>query len=248
MTRIFSTSLLLLTITLTCTDARAQNYAVSSFNGELSALATKIDGPEDFKIYAASVNGNIPLAGYLGLNLYATRGHGKVVSVSTSLDYSYDYLRYAVSPFIRDPKLGFIGLSVAHTTFDYDGRFTKAKQKDLSLLAAGYFGPMTLSATGTRSQDPDGIGTDQNYSWIDAVWYALPDFLIDVTAGFKDAKDSYTIAFEHQPSTMLPQFSYGLGYSWNNYDSKTILLTLTYRFAEKKSLMRRYREDLFGPR
>jgi hypothetical protein len=76
-----------------------------------------------------------------------------------------------------------------------------------------------------------------------------PDFLIDITAGFKDAKDGYGIAFEHQPSSISPNLSYGLGYSWdNNRDDKTILFVLSYRIAEKKSLIKRYREDLFGPR
>jgi hypothetical protein len=76
-----------------------------------------------------------------------------------------------------------------------------------------------------------------------------PDFLIDITAGFKDAKDGYGIAFEHQPSSISPNLSYGLGYSWdNNRDDKTILFVLSYWIAEKKSLIKRYREDLFGPR
>lgn len=254
MTRIFSTGLLL-TVTLACTDARAQNNAVSAFNGDINALASKIyenstDINTNIQIYGVSANGNIPLVGYLGLNLYVARGTGEY-ELPLLAGVGYDYLLYAVSPFVRDPKLGLVGVSVGRTELDFDGAppGSTLKQNDLSLLVAGYLGPVTFSATGTRTQDVDNIFTDQNYVWADAVWYVTPDILLDITVGFKEAKHSYVIALEHQPSSILPNMSYGLGYSWDNgTDEKTIFLALTYRFAEKKSLMKRYREDLFGPR
>jgi hypothetical protein len=151
----------------------------------------KVDSTDaDIQIYAASANGNIPLPGYLGVNLYVAGGHGDVKSVS--LDCSYDYLRYAVSPFVRNPMLGLIGLSYGRTTFsNLDAPFAASSLSDTNLgaLAAGYFGPATIFASYTQLQDVDNIRADRNNGLAGAVWYVTPDFLVDVGVGFSDAKE-----------------------------------------------------------
>jgi hypothetical protein len=250
MTRIISAGLLCLSVILAGISTQAQASAVSSFNGDLSMTVMQIDDPNaEFKIYTVSANGNIPLAGYLGLNLRVMGGHGDVKSPLG--DYGYDYQIYSVSPFVRDPKLGLLGLSVGRTVFDVETTppTSRIKLNDLGLLAAGYFGPVTIAATYLQARDVDGTTPDQRNGWVDATWYVTPDLLINATAGFDEARDSYGIAFEHQLSSLSPHLSYGLSYARdNNLEDRTILFSLTYRFADKKSLMKRYREDLFAPR
>jgi len=235
---------------LVCGNAFAQDLAVSAVNGELSLSLTKFKFKDlnlDADIRSIGAQANIPLAQYFGLNLATTRSEGKQ---SGMVSVDQDVLSYSASPFWRDPKLGLVGVTVGRQRIDLDSASLQNRVtfKEKAVNASAYIGPVTLSVSREKTTLTGALPPEFNTVVTDLVWYPGPDFLIDLSVGAQDAKKQYLLAFEHQLAD-LPNISYGLAYARGTQDGlHGWLATVTYRFAETKSLMRRYREDLFGAR
>jgi hypothetical protein len=226
-------------------SAWAQQGAVSGFNGEINFLSFKADG-EGFenKGRYGVVQANTPLTHFSGLNLMAERGSAKVSGVT---EYEYDDTVYSISPFLRDPDFGMIGLSYGrgHTTFNRT--HADLRTRDMGALAAAYSSVASLAASYLKSEARDGSGRDITVGYVALVWYTDPNFLIDISRGFKDAKRTNGLTLEQQVGQS--GFSYGVSYSRNSDDrTKAVSLLLNYRLGAPKTLIKRYHEDLYSHR
>ncbi len=231
-------------------NAFAQDRAVSAANGELSLSLVKFkfkNQDSDLNGELIGAQGNVPLGRYFGLNLDTSRSKLKQ---SGSVGVDQDTLTYSASPFWRDPKLGLVGVTVGRERSDLDfaGAQNRVTLKEKAINASAYIGPVTLSVSREKTTLTGALPPEFNIVLTDIVWYLSLDFLIDLSVGAQDAKKTYMLTFEHQLND-LPNLSYGLAYLRDTRDgSSGLAVTVTYRFAETKSLMRRYREDLFGVR
>lgn len=234
----------------------AADPAVSSINGQLELLYWKYeydDIDSDGTAHNLTAQGVVPLGQHFGLSLVVQPGGGEVNGLS--YDYDYDYLRYTVTPFWRDPKIGLVGFSYGRLKFEFGEPVDwKGTRTDKALHASAYLGPVTLSLWRERHEavdsSPEGkYSPEGNYLWTNAVWYVVPDFLVELEVGAQDAKKTYSLAVEHQVAP-ASGFSWGLIYGLDRteLESSAWYLTLAYRFAGPKSLMQRYREDLFSAR
>lgn len=235
--------------------APVQAAAVASPNGELGIVGGRFEFKnvnQDGSVKSFNAQGNVPLGQYFGLSLAARRGDGQSASTTGTASFDYDFTTYSASPFWRDPKFGLVGVTVGRSKIDFDFTASGENSKYKAVNASAYVGSVTVSLWRERDEVTDGSIPDWNYLWTDLVWYPSSDFLLNLTVGAQYVKKTYSLAFEHQ-LTSLPGLSYGLIYSWNNPPNSVSeytawYATVFYRFGEKKSLMRRYREDLFSSR
>jgi|SRR6266566_9617 len=249
MHRLILTALCLVTM-LSHQIAAADGNAVSSTNGDLTLSwgTYKYKNPsEDGSTKSLGAQGNIPLGKYFGLSLMGQVGD---LNSSNGPNVDYDYSRIAAAPFWRDPKIGLVGVALGRSKFNFKSPSSTDTIDDKAVNASVYFENVTLSVVRARDEVKNSSAPDANYFLTDLVWYPTPDFLLDLTVGAQDAKNEYTLAFEHQLSS-VPALSYGLMYSRDtsqNYENSAWYVTIAYRFGDNKSLIRRYREDLFGSR
>lgn len=219
--------------------------AVSQTNVQVQASYGRLDydGYSDsLDSYAGLLALQVPLGSVFGASLQAVGGKAEFIG------YDYDYYLYMASLFARSPKLGMLGVGVGGTEIKAGIPFGDTSNTDYQAIAAGYIGPVTLALTRAHTDDKDTPDTTDD-SWADITWYILPNFLINASAGFMDAKDSYMVSLEHQIGNS--GFSYGLSYGWDNsspFDTKDYYLVLSYRFGKSKSLQERYRNDLYSTR
>ena len=220
--------------------------AVSQTNVQLQASygRTDYEGYSDgLNSYAGLAALQVPIGSVLGASLQAAAGRVELVN-----NFDYDYYLYMASLFARSPKLGVLGIGIGGTEIKTNTPLSDTSNTDYQAIAAGYLGPVTLALTRLYTDNKDTSDTDDN-SWAEVTWYILPNFLINTSAGFMDAKDSYMVSLEHQIGNS--GFSYGLSYGWNNnsfFDTKDYYLVLSYRFGKSKSLQDRYRHDLYSTR
>ena len=219
--------------------------AVSQTNVQVQASYGRTDyqGYSDsLDSYAGQLALQIPLGSVLGTSLQAVGGKAEFIG------YDYDYYLYMASLFARSPKLGMLGVGIGGTEIKAGTPIGDTSNTDYQAIAAGYLSSVTLALTRSYTENRDTSDTN-NTSWADATWYILPNFLINASAGFMDAKDTYMVSLEHQIGSS--GFSYGLSYGWNNnsfFDTKDYYLVLSYRFGKSKSLQERYRSDLYSVR
>lgn len=218
--------------------------AVSQTNVQVQAIygATDYDtypyNSDDMIGYAAL---QVPIGGVLGVSVEGMIGR-------TEFDSSdeYDFYRYMASLFARSPDLGLLGVGIGSSKINLDPPFRDPSSTDYQAIAAAYVGPVTLAMTRSYSDNKDTNYASSNV-WADLTWYVMPNLLLNVSAGFIDSEDDYSLALEHQIGNA--GFSYGLGYGWNNdIDAKSYYLGLSYRFGASKSLQERYRHDLYSAR
>lgn len=239
--KVLFTSIVCLVVASTTSQA---DTAVSQTNLELQAGYGKVDAAGslgDSDTFSGYVGLQIPLGSVFGVSLQGVIGQSEIGDI-----YEYDYYLYMASAFARSPKLGMLGVGVGSTEIKSDASFGDTSNTDYQAIAAGYLGPVTLALSRERTDNKDTpVMIDD--SWADVTWYILPNLLIDVSAGFMDAKDTYMIALEHQIGNS--GFSYGLSHGWNNKtDVKDYYVILSYRFGKPKSLQDRYRRDLYSTR
>jgi len=194
--------------------------------------------------YAGQMALQVPLGSVFGASLQAVAG--KVEFLFEDED-KYDYYLYMASLFARSPNHGLLGIGVGGSKVDLITPYGESWNTEYQVIAAGYLGPVTLALTRSYTEY-DTYDTNED-SWADVTWYIVPNFLVNVTAGFMDAEDTYMIALEHQIGNS--GLSYGLSYGWNNnnnVDTKDYYVVLSYRFGKSKSLQERYRHDLYSTR
>lgn len=221
--------------------------AVSQTNVQVQASYGRTDidffGYSDsLDSYAGQMALQVPIGSVLGASLQAVAGNGEFI-----VDDDYDYYLYMASLFARLPKLGMLGIGVGGTEIKV-GPFGDSSNTDYQAIAAGYLGPVTLALTRVYSENKD-TPDSYNSSWSEITWYIVPNFLINASAGFMDAKDTYMVSLEHQIGNS--GFSYGLSYGWYNdsaFDTKDYYIVVAYRFGKSKSLQERYRHDLYSTR
>lgn len=229
---------------LVASTASNADTAVSQTNMQVVASYGKADFPgsvSDSKSFSGHVGLQIPIGSVFGASLEGVLGQTELGDI-----YEYDYNLYLASIFARSSKLGMLGIGVGGTEIKTDALPGDTSNTDYQAIAAGYLGPVTLAFTRTRTDNNDTSATGDD-SWADVTWYIVPNFLINVSAGFMDAKDTYMVALEHQIGNS--GFSYGLSHGWNNNtDGKDYYVVVSYRFGKSKSLQQRYRSDLYSTR
>jgi len=232
----------------------ASNRAVSAINGELGLGwgETKFKGGDE-STRMIRAEGNVPLGQAFGLNLSAQQSQAQ--QSFGSIDFDSDTEGYAIAAFWRNPQAGLLGYGrgrfrVTDVKVDGDTRTDLEVEVDSQrIVAAAYLDGATLSVLSGKTEAVSGPASDADVLWYHIVAYTSPDFLLDLAIGAQDADKNYSLAFEHQ-LTSVPSLSYGLTYSLfrNDPEATTWFLTINYRLGDVKPLVRRYHEDLFGVR
>ena len=212
-------------------DAHAGNRAVAETNGSIGA--NYIEGGS----VGASISVNTPVADNLGL----TFG----VSVLDT-----DFARFYTASsglFVRDIAIGHVGLFV-------DVGETDAKAApviDSSATGYGVRGAYYLDAFdvfASRSISrfrASGFSGHFNLGQVGLGWFVSPEVRIAAVAGLLDQSDNYAVMLTFQPPILGRSASIGISYTDGPDVESQFSVAFVYYFGPVKSLMKRYREDLF---
>lgn len=247
-----------------CGHAMAAERAVEQVNFEvavkLAVYEFSSDKIEDEAVgvsEALSAELSFPLGPYFGASLGGIYENDNGFGEFNDSEYDTEAKTFAAraNVFFRLPQIGRVSFGYERertkyqTSYDnnYGGYYylnditTTVTTTSYLGLVEGYIGPITLALHDTRDREQAYSGDKVDYARAVAQWYVIPNVRVGAQVGFKDAKDTYVLDAEFQPSDFL-----GLNVSYvrseqYHYEDNMLRLSVNFYFNSRVDLKTRDR-------
>ncbi|OGI63810.1 MAG: hypothetical protein A2W18_09065 [Candidatus Muproteobacteria bacterium RBG_16_60_9] len=213
-------------------DAYASDRAVAETNGSVGA--NYIEGGS----VGTSISVNTPVADYLGLTFgvsFLDTDFARFYTASSGL-------------FVRDMSIGHVGLFAGLGEVDAKASpVIDSTSTDYGVRGAYYLNTsfdIFASRSNSRAR-ANGFSAHVNLGSVGLGWFASPDVRVALLAGLLDQSDRYVATILFQPTLFGGKASFGIAYADGSGVDSQFAVAFVYYFGPAKTLMKRFREDLF---